>query len=112
MAVGRDTAGVAVIDNKIYVVGGYKGDGAYLNDVEVYDPALDIWETKAPMNTVRRALGVCQVNGLIYAIGGFNKDGDLNTVEVYNPSTNEWQTKKEMTMKRSYLSAVAVKGSL
>ena len=37
-------------------------------------------------------LAVAGVDGRIYAIGGYNNQGDLTTVEAYNTSTNTWST--------------------
>ena len=43
---------VAVLDGKLYAVGGRNEDG-YLSSVERYDPALDAWEAVAPMARAR-----------------------------------------------------------
>ena len=64
------------------------------------------------MQVPRRALGVCQLNNIIYAIGGYNNEGDLGVVEVFDPVTGEWKLKTEMSMKRSYLSIVPINSSI
>ena len=64
------------------------------------------WETKAPMHQARTELGVAEVEGRIYAIGGCNESGSapslygsivsslfengVNTNEEYDPATNTW----------------------
>ena len=48
---------MAVLDGKVYAVGGNDDDG-YLSSVERYDPALDVWEAVAPMAEARYKLAV------------------------------------------------------
>ena len=53
MGTARWGMGVAVLDGKLYAVGGSDHDGASLSLVEWYDPALNAWEAVAPMGTAR-----------------------------------------------------------
>lgn len=48
--------GVAVIDNKLYVVGGRDGLKT-LNTVECFDPKKKSWSMMPPMSTHRHGLG-------------------------------------------------------
>lgn len=48
--------GVAVIDNKLYVVGGRDGLKTS-NMVESYNPVNNVWSTMPPMSTHRHGLG-------------------------------------------------------
>lgn len=50
--------GVAVIDNKLYVVGGRDGLKTS-NMVECYNPINNVWSTMPPMSTHRHGLGEC-----------------------------------------------------
>lgn len=50
--------GVAVIDNKLYVVGGRDGLKTS-NMVECYNPDNNVWSTMPPMSTHRHGLGEC-----------------------------------------------------
>lgn len=50
--------GVAVIDNKLYVVGGRDGLKTS-NMVECYNPISKVWSTMPPMSTHRHGLGEC-----------------------------------------------------
>ena len=52
MATPRDNHAVAVLDGKLYAVGGYNDDG-FLSSVERYDPAANTWEAVAPLTTAR-----------------------------------------------------------
>ena len=96
MSTARRFHQVAVLDGKIYAIGGsYNGS---LNSVEEYDPTTDTWITKASMITARQQFQVAVVGGKIYAIGGWSDiNGSLNSVEEYDPTTNKWISKAPMT---------------
>jgi hypothetical protein len=89
-------------DGLIYAIGGLNfdasGQAQYLRTVEAYDPATGAWVSPAPMPmlTPRAGLGVVTgLDGMIYAIGGQNSEGELSTVEAYDPSTDSWATISE-----------------
>ena len=50
--------GVAVLDDKLYVVGGRDGLKT-LNTVECYNPKTKTWSVMPPMSTHRHGLGEC-----------------------------------------------------
>lgn len=35
-------------------------------------------------------IGVCELNGKIYCIGGWNGQVGIKQCDVYDPDTNEW----------------------
>jgi hypothetical protein len=84
MPTPRTQLAAAVVNGKIYAIGGVNSGGSHLNTVEVYDPSSDTWGAAAPMPTARDLLAAADANGLIYAIGGL-KRGTVNTVEQYAP---------------------------
>ncbi len=55
----RSTVGVAVLENKLYSVGGRDGS-CCLSSVEVYDPHTDRWTMAAPM--LKRRGGECFIS--------------------------------------------------
>ncbi len=95
MPTTRVQMGSAVINGKLFVVGGTTNGTAAgsLATLEVYDPVNDTWMTKASMPTSRYALGAGEVNGILYAVSGYIVgDISVNTVEAYNPTTDTWTT--------------------
>lgn len=88
---------IAACQNKIYVIGGVVGtkkvEGQYFhilvlsNLTQVYDPATDTWETKAPMPAESAGLAANVVNGKIYLMSG-------KVVFVYDPDEDFWTTKE------------------
>jgi N-acetylneuraminic acid mutarotase len=100
----RGAFGLAVCQNKIYVIGGISGSEPatglpiICSFNEVYDPLTDTWETREPMPTKRCELSANVVDGKIYLIGG-RTGGQYSTVglnEVYDPETDSWSTKASM----------------
>ena len=92
-----------VLDGKIYVIGGSPHPGQWtgsyaVGTVEVYDPALDSWDTtKTDMPTKRIGHCICAVNDKIYAMGGSSVHGadPIGTVEEYDPVTDSWDNAKD-----------------
>jgi len=104
----RAGIGVAVVDGKIYAIG-----GSFVGNNEMYDPETDTWTTKTPMPTPRGNFGIAVVENKIYAIGGSTDDYVYTNInEVYDPSTDTWETKTSMPTKRSKLSANVVNGKI
>ncbi|NXP50987.1 KLH18 protein, partial [Heliornis fulica] len=87
----------------IYAVGGLNSAGDSLNVVEVLDPVANRWERCQPMATARSRVGVAVLNGLLYAIGGYDGQLRLSTVEVYNPQVDSWSRVESMNSKRRYV---------
>ena len=79
----------ALAPERIYVIGGSTTqfpDGSNLT--QIYDPEKDAWSYGTPMLTPRADLRIAIVNDVLYAIGGFNTDGDniLPVNEQYTPA--------------------------
>ena len=58
MSTARENYGLAVLDGKLYAVGGGDGD-TNLSSAERYDPATYAWEAAAPMPSARGGLRCC-----------------------------------------------------
>jgi N-acetylneuraminic acid mutarotase len=116
MQKARSDLGVAVVNGKIYAIGGsteegycpntigtdYKDKGWIVNTNEEYDPETDAWTFKKPMPTPRYNFGIAVYQNKIYCIGGvtdlfvgqYTKLTRVN--EVYDPATDTWETKASM----------------
>lgn len=106
---------------KLYAVGGALIDGngnvKSTSVLEVYEPNKDEWfKKKAEMPTPRHGFSLVELNGKIYAIGGwvsgyesFNpKETALSSVEVYDPIRDTWQKKQNMPTPRGWLTTYVV----
>jgi N-acetylneuraminic acid mutarotase len=116
MPTARAQLGVAVVNGKIYAIGGENttatGSPNVLNVNEEYDPATNTWTTKEPMPTARHSFGIAVYQNKIYCIGGSVNGPYLAVNEVYDPATDSWKTKTSMPRARAALSANTVNGKI
>lgn len=84
----RQYAQQAVVDGKIYVIGGrvVPSDGRFDYN-EMYNPANDLWVSKTPMPVQQDAAAIGVYNGNIYVAGGYPVGNDHY---VYYPSNDSW----------------------
>jgi hypothetical protein len=114
MPTARIDFGVAVVNGKIYVIGG-RNNSSYLNINEMYDPVTDTWTTKTPMPTPRAYLAVAAYRNKIYAIAGSTGTGSSTLAnEVYDTITDTWETLSPLQSDtvRNHLSANVVNGKI
>lgn len=107
----RGAGGAAIVDGKVYVIGGMAVHPGMPNasvnygaeevprrsvsTVEEYDLATGKWRERTSMPSPRHHLEVIAVNGKIYALGGRqglspNGVGFSDAVEEYDPATDRW----------------------
>ncbi len=96
LPVPRTDLGVAVVDGKVYVLGGFSG--STLARVDAYEPATDAWTRKADMPTARRSFAVGVLNGKIYVAAGMswtdpNAVTYITATEEYDPTTDTWTSR-------------------
>ena len=109
---GRLGAGVAAVNGKIYVIGGYSQGP--LNNNEEYDVNTDTWAIKKRMPT-RSNFAIAVYQNKIYCIGGMVESitepvTGLN--EVYDPLTDAWETKAQMPTPREFMDANVIDGKI
>jgi hypothetical protein len=104
---GLNAPGVAVLNGKIYVIGGNNHNNA----VQVYDPETDIWTTKSniPYNTSYTS--AVELDGYIYLMGGSGSTL-LNPVIRYNHNNDTWVPVTNMLTPRFHFGAVALNGKI
>jgi hypothetical protein len=103
MREARGGLGVAVVNGKIYAIGGYNGSGAYLTSNEEYDPAADTWTLKTPLPVPMAYFGTAVYQDKIYCISSEN-----GITQVYDPLTDTWHTKASLPNPREGITAVAI----
>ena len=105
----RAGACACVVDNKIYVIGGYSTASGDFAVNEVYDPSTDTWQIKSPLPQPRGWPSCSVVNGIIYVIGGGYPTA-RKRVDAYDPVTNTWTQKADMLSVRRSAQACVVDG--
>lgn len=114
MPTARSGLGVAVVNGKIYAIGG-ASEGDY-NVNEMYDPATNTWTTKQSMPTPRFSLATAAYGNKIYCIGGANTENSgpvpIGSNEAYDPATDTWREMKSMPTPRYQMQANVVEGKI
>jgi hypothetical protein len=129
----RAGLGVAVVNGKIYAIGGTtaKGQsppdmfsGGFVGTNEEYDPATDTWTSKARMPTSRDYFAIAAYGNKIYCIGGavgstavermpgFYSYVTSGANEVYDPTTDTWETKTPCPDEGMKMQAHVVSGKI
>jgi N-acetylneuraminic acid mutarotase len=105
----RGSAVVAEVGGKMYLIGGAttvegskevaingNGPARVVTTNEMYDPATNTWQSRAPMALGRNHAFAGAVNGKVYVIGGrtahafVTVSANTDIVEEYDPATNTW----------------------
>jgi len=130
LPVGLQQFGIAELDGRLYVSGGYEApqtgrpdfgtfseptalaaEGGDTAKTWIYDPAVGTWVNGAPMPTARAGHGFVMVDRKIYALGG--RGGDASRVLVYDPGSNRWSvTGDAMPAPRVAAATLAVDGRI
>lgn len=99
MPSGRSSHDVAVLDGKLYVVGGWNMQGADSTVWHTTALVCDLtqpdlkWTEIATPPFQRRAVSVAAFQGKLFVIGGMTESGSTTKeVSVFDPSTNTWST--------------------
>jgi len=133
MPTPRAGLNTAVVDGKIYAIGGTNatgqlpsispesilgntGIGNFVGTNEEYDPAADNWTTKTDMPTPRALFATAVYQNKIYCFGGRSTPtylgGPTNATEVYDPTTDTWTTKADMPIAQQWLQANIVNNKI
>ncbi|MBI2928135.1 MAG: hypothetical protein HYY24_20895 [Verrucomicrobia bacterium] len=108
---GARDFGMAVLNERIYVVGGLRWPNAIGTTLE-YDPVSDKWSKKGDVLQKRYAPAAAVVNGRLYAIGGGDGGAKFATMEEYDPMGNAWTMKASMQQPRYAFAAVTLNGRI
>jgi N-acetylneuraminic acid mutarotase len=109
MPTARHHAASAVVDGKLYVIGGRNTNflqRQYLDNNEMYETKTDTWQMLEPAPTKRSASDTAVVDHEIHIFGGeiCDEGGKSNKVfdehEVYNTKLNQWKEELKMPTAR------------
>lgn len=94
---GKIAAGASVVDNIIYLIGGYHVADNFSetssDKVHRFDPNTDTWLTDGSPIPVPIDDHVQAVwnDSWIYIVTGWSTNGNVNDVQIYNPNVDFWQ---------------------
>ncbi len=113
MPAPRSSFDAAVLDGRIYAIGGWNVDGdqdhaTFTDQMAVFDPSMHAWSSEtSPIS--RRALAVVATTHAIVAIGGL--DASLHAsraVDVFDPASHAWSHGPEFPGDGFGMAAVSV----
>lgn len=99
----RQELATAVLNGKIYVIGGYNAGGGSTNTVEVYDPNMNTWASASPIPVVNNHNSAAVAAGKLHSFGGVSSQ-----TFVYNEATNSWSAVASMNFQHGETAAVGV----
>lgn len=115
----RNSAAAAVIDGRLFVVGGRQAlkqpDGSLRQvnraELEVYDPATDRWTTRAAMPKPQGGLAAAAHGGRLYVFGGEQWVPERKVFAdawVYDPRRDRWSALPPLPTPRHGLGAATL----
>jgi N-acetylneuraminic acid mutarotase len=108
---GRGASGVAVLDGRIVVAGGYRG-GASVADASVFDPQTNAWSPLQPLGVPRDHLAAGTVDGRVFAVAGRAGGALKGALEVLDAASNTWQRRADILTPRGGCAAATLDGRL
>jgi len=111
MSAGRVCHTLAVLNEKIFSIGGYDtGAKAMVATVEVYEPRMPSWMMVEPMNYTRGYDSSAVIGGSIFTFGGVKGEGDtiLDVVERYKEGCGWVTTDLKSIGRRCYCSVIVL----
>ena len=112
MSVKYQSTVSAVLDGKIYIIGGIRSKPSGIVDmVWVYSPQADTWQQVASIPQGLCGHAVTAMGGKIYMTGGYN-GGMFSSVYVYDPQADAWIQLASMGNARYNHASAAVDGKL
>jgi RNA polymerase sigma factor (sigma-70 family) len=92
----RRASALAILNGKIYAIGGADLNNIIHSFVEEYDPINNTWTRKNDLPFPRAWGSVCTIDDKIYYFGGAINDAAVSTTLLYNPENDEWIKKADM----------------
>jgi N-acetylneuraminic acid mutarotase len=105
-------AGTAVLNGRIYVMGGWKDEPQPYSLVQIYDVAANSWSEGVPLPEPVHHEGVAAIGGKIYVVGGFQgpfpKREPIDHVWEFDPATSKWTARAPLPSPRGALIVAAI----
>jgi len=109
----RTEVAAAVLDGKIFVAGGYRGDGGTVATVEIYSLADRSWSPGPDLPlAVNHAMAVSTPARVLYVLGGYLGDGTASRAAWRLDSGNRWTSIADLPEGRAAGAAAAVGGRI
>jgi N-acetylneuraminic acid mutarotase len=104
----RQEVGVAALQEKMYVVGGFRRDGSQANTAEAYEFTVDRWQFVQPLPVALDHPAAAAARGKLYVLGGFASGAAVDLTLEYDPQTDRWTARAQMPTRRGALAAAVI----
>jgi N-acetylneuraminic acid mutarotase len=108
----RQEVGVAELDGRIYVAGGFRQDRSTADTVEVYDPQANVWRIIERMPVAVHHPAAAAIGGKLYVLGGYAGQNPTDALQVYDPAEGEWTLGAPLPVARGALIAAVVEDKI
>ena len=103
--------GAAILNNRLYIVGGEEPSGRRTPAVQIFDFETETWSRGADMPVAREG-HIFAHGGLLYAPGGYDGTWAIRDFQVYDPASDAWRSLPDLPVKASAFQGVVVDDSL
>mmetsp|Transcript_100685 Transcript_100685/g.285329 ORF Transcript_100685/g.285329 Transcript_100685/m.285329 type:complete len:581 (+) Transcript_100685:66-1808(+) len=110
MQTERQYFGAEVLHARPYLFGGQNLEYTALVETECLDTLRGAWMKGSNLNVPRRNCASTQLDGRIFAIGGYDGERLLSHVEAFDPRMKSWMPLEPMTVPRSAAAATTYGG--
>ncbi|HET8863038.1 MAG TPA: kelch repeat-containing protein [Solirubrobacterales bacterium] len=110
----REHVGEAVLNGKLYVLGGRAPQSLAVDTAERFDPRSGKWESLPQMPVPSGGLAAISLDDAVVAVSGGNDGAETVTgaVQEFDPTTNEWTLLPALRVARHGHGAVVVDGEV
>jgi len=109
---GREAPGHGIIGGKLYVAGGWEGDGTLDSKLEIYDLAAGTWTTGASDPAPYAGAGSAVLDGKLYLVGGCADACATTDVSVYDAAADSWSRIAPYPEPIAWTSCAGISGKL
>ncbi|KAL0912002.1 hypothetical protein M5K25_017943 [Dendrobium thyrsiflorum] len=108
MITSRGCHSMTVLNEKLFVMGGYDGD-KMVSTVEIYDPRANAWMPGEPMKCNRGYGASALLGNSVFIIGGIeNGENMIETIECYEEGAGWKNSRLKAVGKRCFFSAIVL----
>jgi N-acetylneuraminic acid mutarotase len=113
MPTPRTEVAAALLEDNIYVIGGFDESSQITDIVEVYNVTNNTGTNAAALPKPLHHTSAASYDGKIYVVGGYTAPWSPSTkLFIYDPVENKWQEGKPMPTARGALNVNFIKGIL
>jgi N-acetylneuraminic acid mutarotase len=116
MPSARQEVAVAAHGGRVWVIGGFGAGAEPVATVEVYDPAHNVWETRASLPVPVHHPAAAVVGDRLFVVGGYTggrvRWTPLDSVYEFVPSRETWEARAPMPTARGALAVAVLDGRI